>query len=135
MSRSRTDARRRPISGIGRISPSLAPGLVSCIAGLGLMLVLAVALGGCSSADLYLDRREHMHLSTGDAIAANKVTMMVDPWPPASAKKDILFNGDKMQVAAERYRTGKVIPPTSPTTSAAAPALTLSQGAALNGKP
>jgi hypothetical protein len=58
-----------------------------------------------------------MHLSAGDAIAANKVAQMVDPWPASSANKNIAFNGDKMQSAAERYRTGKIIQPRSPTTS------------------
>jgi hypothetical protein len=95
MSRSRTDA-ARPLA---------------------VAAVLAATLAGCSSADLYLDRRETMHLSAGDAIAANKVTHMVDPWPPASANKNIVFNGDKMQSAAERYRTGRIIQPKSPTTS------------------
>lgn len=80
-------------------------------------VLLAGLLAGCSNPDFYLDRREHMHLSTGDAIAANKVTHMVDPWPRASANKNIVFNGDKMQAAAERYRSGKIIQPVSPTTS------------------
>jgi hypothetical protein len=95
MSRSRTDA-ARPLAAVA---------------------VLAATLAGCSSADLYLDRRETMHLSAGEAMAANKVIHMVDPWPPASANKNIVFNGDKMQSAAERYRTGRIIQPKSPTTS------------------
>jgi hypothetical protein len=80
-------------------------------------LATAAALAGCS--DLYTDRREHIHLSAGEAIAANRVTHMVDPWPPYAGKREIVFNGDKMQAAAERYRTGKVIAPQSPTTSSA----------------
>ena len=39
---------------------------------------------------------------------------MVDPWPPYSGDKNIAFNGQKMQTAVERYRTGKVIPPADP---------------------
>jgi hypothetical protein len=84
---------------------------------LAVVAALAATLAGCSSADLYLDRRETMHLSAGDAIAANKVTHMVDPWPLASANKNIAFNGDKMQSAAERYRTGRIIQPKSPMTN------------------
>lgn len=103
MSRSGTEAGR---TGAGRLALAAA-------------LAAAAALGGCSSADLYLDRREHMHLSAGDALAANKVAQMVDPWPASSGNKNIAFNGDKMQSAAERYRTGKIIQPRSPTTSAA----------------
>ena len=45
---------------------------------------------------------------------------MVDPWPPHSANRNIAFNGEKMQTAVERYRTGQVIPPVNATTSSAA---------------
>ena len=59
-----------------------------------------------------------MALDGGDAIAANQVTQMVDPWPPHSGDKNIASNGQKMQIAVERYRTDTVIPPISSTTSA-----------------
>jgi hypothetical protein len=72
-------------------------------------------LAGCS--DIYLDHRETVALSGGDAIAANEATQMVDPWPPHSGDKNIGFNGQKMQSAVERYRTNTVIPPLAATTS------------------
>jgi hypothetical protein len=75
----------------------------------GVVLVAAAGLAGCS--DLYLDRRETVSLGAADAIAINRVTHMVDPWPPAAANRNPVFNGDKMQSAAERYRTGKIIQP------------------------
>jgi hypothetical protein len=68
---------------------------------------------------MYLDRRESISLSAGDALYSNQVTHMVDPWPAASANRDIAFNGQKMQGAVERYRTNRVIPPTNATTSSA----------------
>ena len=74
---------------------------------LALAAVLAM-LGGCSE---YLDRRDTIALSGGNAVATNKVTHMVDPWPRDSANRDIAFNGAKMETAIERYRTNKVIPP------------------------
>jgi hypothetical protein len=76
---------------------------------------LGVWLAGCS--DIYLDRRETVGLGSGDAVAANEVTQMVDPWPPNSGNKNIAFNGQKMQTAVERYRTNRVIPPINATTS------------------
>lgn len=85
------------------IAPALAGGLL---------------LAGCS--DIYFDRRESIVPSAGDAVAANKVTQMVDPWPPASANKNIAFNGEKMQTAVERYRQGRIIPPVNATTSSVA---------------
>ena len=50
----------------------------------------------------------------GDAVAANEVSEMVDPWPRNSGNKNIAFNGQKMQTAVERYRTGKVTAPADP---------------------
>lgn len=71
-------------------------------------------LAGCSNADLYLDRRDNIAPSGGDAVAANTVTQMVDPWPAYSGNKTIAFNGEKMQQAVARYRTGKEIQPEDP---------------------
>ncbi len=76
------------------------------------------ALGGCS--DIYLDRRDTISLASGEAMATNRVTHMIDPWSPASANRNIAYSGEKMQTAAERYRTGRVIPPVNATTSSVA---------------
>ena len=79
------------------------------------VLVCGILLAGCS--DIYFDRRETIVPSAGDAVAVNKVTQMVDPWPPASTNKNIAYNGEKMQSAIERYRQGRIIPPVNATTS------------------
>jgi hypothetical protein len=78
-------------------------------------LALSCALSGCS--DIYFDRRETVVPTAGDAKAINQVTMMVDPWPPYSANRNIAFNGERLQGAVERYRTHSVIRPMSPLTS------------------
>jgi hypothetical protein len=86
------------------------------------LAMLPAILGGCSE---YLDRRDTIALSGGNAVATDKVTHMVDPWPRDSANRDIAFNGAKMETAIERYRTNKVIPPRGTGTSStyeAAPA-------------
>jgi hypothetical protein len=85
-------------------------------------LVLAAVfatLAGCSE---YLDRRDTIALSGGNAVATDEVTHMVDPWPRNSANRDIAFNGDKMESAFESYRTNKVIPPVGTGTSTTYPA-------------
>jgi hypothetical protein len=83
--------------------------------------LLGATLAGCS--DLYTDRRDGISYASGEAMAANRVALMIDPWPPASRQRNIAYNGEKMQTAAERYRTGRIIPPVSATTSTvAAPA-------------
>ena len=80
-----------------------------------LSLLLGATLGGCS--DIYFDRRDTISLASGEAMAANRATMIIDPWPVASGRNNIAYNGEKAAVAAERYRTGRVIPPVNATTS------------------
>lgn len=75
-------------------------------------------LSGCS--EYYFDRRDTVSLHSGEAMAANRVVHMIDPWPPASGQRNIAYSGEKAAVAAERYRTGRVIPPVNATTSSAA---------------
>jgi hypothetical protein len=79
-------------------------------------LAAAIALGtmlaGCS--DMYFDRRDPVALGAGDAIAANEAMQTIDPWPPYSGNTNIAANGQRMQAAAERYRTDKVVPPVDP---------------------
>src|SRR3954451_4077817 len=79
------------------------------------ILLAATALGGCT--DMYLDRRDTVSFGAGDAVAANKVTQMVDPWPLRAGDRNIAFDGERMAAAAERYRTDKVNPPAGTGTS------------------
>jgi hypothetical protein len=72
------------------------------------LAAMFAVLGGCSE---YLDRRDSVALSGGNAVATNIVTHTVDPWPPASANRNLAFNGQKMETAVERYRTNRVIVP------------------------
>ena len=80
--------------------------------------LLGALLGGCS--EYYFDRRDGITLQSGEAMASNRVTHMIDPWPAASGNRNIAYNGEKAATAAERYRTGRVIPPVNVTTSSAA---------------
>lgn len=78
---------------------------------------LGAMLGGCS--DLYWDRRDTVTLHSGEASATNRITHMIDPWSAASGNRNIAYSGEKAAMAAERYRTGRVIPPVNATTSSA----------------
>jgi len=78
--------------------------------------MLGALLAGCSS-DIYFDRRETVALGAGDAVAANQVEQMVDPWPPYSSNKNLTFNGERMQRAVECYRADKVTQPADPNTT------------------
>jgi hypothetical protein len=79
------------------------------------MIAVCAALAGCS--DLYTDRRDTVAASAGDALFSNQVTQMVDPWPRASADRNIAFDGQRMQAAVQRYRENRVIEPVSAMTS------------------
>ena len=73
-----------------------------------LALGATTLLGACT--DMYLDRRDPVSFAAGDAVATNKVTHMIDPWPVYAGNRNIAFDGERMQAAAERYRTNKVTP-------------------------
>ena len=83
---------------------------------------LGMTIGGCSQ--IYLDRRDTLALSAGDGIAANQAVQVIDPWPPRSGNTNIVFNGQRMQAAAERYRTNTVVQPVDPMAPQAAVAAT-----------
>jgi hypothetical protein len=80
-----------------------------------LTVLFASFLSGCS--DIYYDRRETISVVSGEAMAANRVTHMIDPWPAVSGRREIAYSGERMQMAHERYRTGCITKPINATTS------------------
>jgi hypothetical protein len=98
--------------------------LVGASRGVAAAVMLGALLAGCS--DVYFERRESIALGAGDAVAANQVEQMVDPWPPNSSNRNLTFNGERMQRAVECYRIDKVTQPVDldPSTDAAPPRAT-----------
>lgn len=80
-------------------------------------VALCALVAGCS--DLYWDRRDTVSLHSGEAMAANRATMAIDPWSAASGNRNITYDGQKAATASERYRTGRIIQPVGATTSSA----------------
>lgn len=74
--------------------------------------MLAATLAACS--DTYLARRDTIVLGGGNAVAADQVMQMNDPWPPESRNTALAANGQRMQSAVERYRTNNVTQPIDP---------------------
>ena len=91
-------------------------------------VLLGSLVGGCS--DIYYDRRETVTFAAGEANAAAVATQIIDPWPAASANRNIVSNGSRVAGAIERYRTGKIIPPKGTGTNSAGfdPAAVSQQG-------
>jgi hypothetical protein len=79
------------------------------------VVLLGSFLAGCS--DIYYDRRETVSFAANDATASAQATQTIDPWPPASANRNIESNGARVAGAIERYRTGQIIPPRGMSTS------------------
>jgi hypothetical protein len=96
MCRPRTDART---SGPARLGAAAA-------------IVAIMLLGGCS--DIYMDHRDSISFTAGDAVEANKTAQIYDPWPQHSRNVNYAANGQRMQSAVERYRNNLVTPPVSP---------------------
>jgi hypothetical protein len=51
-------------------------------------------LGGCS----VLFRSPRQIAYSGDAVATNRVTQMIDPWPVASGRRNIAYSGERRRL-------------------------------------
>lgn len=69
-----------------------------------LLMIIAAGLGGCAE---YLDRKDTLAFSAGNAVQTNIVTHVADPWPANSRNKNFATNGQRMQRAIENYRCGR----------------------------
>jgi hypothetical protein len=61
-----------------------------------------IALGACTD---YLDRRETVSYSAGNAVAYNQAVHMIDPWPAHAKNTRIDTSGERMARAVRRYET------------------------------
>jgi hypothetical protein len=74
------------------------------------LLVCSVTLVLCGSAsawewdEQYVQRKQGVTLSAGNAHNVNAVTHMNDPWPPYVRYRRIPANGERMVGAVTRYR-------------------------------
>ena len=66
-----------------------------------LVTACAFYLGGCSE---YLDRRDTIRRSSGEAVQHNIATHVIDPWPKQAFVDPKTTSGERAQRAVERYR-------------------------------
>lgn len=79
-----------------------------------LLAVLAgIVLSGCYEDDRYryLAHGDSVTLGAGDAVAVNKATHTIDPWPPESNNTRIDQDGKRAEIAVKRYETNTSIEP------------------------
>jgi hypothetical protein len=104
--------------------PKIEPGIDGARRTVAAVVLLGALLAGCADPGLYFDRRDTVSFGAADAVAANEIAEMVDPWPPHSNDRNLTFNGERMQRAVECYRINKVTQPADldPSTDTGAPA-------------
>ena len=73
--------------------------------------VAATALAGCGyygndEGVRYLQRKDSVTLSAGDASRANAVAQTIHPWPPGVGNRKIPMEGSRAVRAMECYRQG-----------------------------
>jgi hypothetical protein len=61
-------------------------------------------VAGCQN---YAARRDTLAFHAGEAAAWNRAVHTVDPWPAASTRADIDFDGPRAVRAIERYEQGE----------------------------
>ena len=77
----------------------------------GLGLAVALICCGVAGCEPYEARRDTITSEVGNAVAHNVAVHTIDPWPPASSNQRIDVDGDRVLIAADRYKAGKQIPP------------------------
>jgi hypothetical protein len=72
-----------------------------------LLLSAAMASGACTSDQRheYLAHTDRVTNGAGDAVAANRATHTIDPWPVHSEKTQIDMDGKRAASASKRYET------------------------------
>ena len=71
-------------------------------AGVGVVTVLSLA----ACRDEYLDRRQGVTLTAGDAMAVNARVQTINPWPPTAHKSRMKTDGEYLRQTIETYREG-----------------------------
>jgi hypothetical protein len=77
------------------------------IALLSTLAVVSAALGGWDESD----RVEFVTRGVGDAIAVNKATQTIDPWPPYVKNRKLNLDGKRAGIAMHRYQMNRVLQP------------------------
>lgn len=77
-------------------------------AGCALLLISVLGVSGCNQ---YFERQDPISLGAGNAIAQNKVTQTINPWPPGSENPRHVSNGARALIAVRRYEKNESIEP------------------------
>jgi hypothetical protein len=75
--------------------------------------LVAWLAAGCTAEQRheYLAHSDTQTLGAGDAVAANKATHTINPWPVQAQNTQIDMDGKRAQLATKRYETNTSIQP------------------------
>jgi hypothetical protein len=73
--------------------------------------MVCLALSACTQyQNQYLERKDTVFLSSGDAVASNAAIQIPTPWPRYSNDTTIAMDGERIARAVDRYRVGEKQP-------------------------
>jgi len=67
-----------------------------------LLIAVGPVLAGCYES--HLARRDALSPWSGDAMAANRAILTIDPWPKAAWNKHLTHDGKRLAKAGDHYR-------------------------------
>ncbi|MEO1793874.1 MAG: hypothetical protein AAFU50_04610 [Pseudomonadota bacterium] len=70
----------------------------------GLLLASAIAVAACR--EDYLDRRQGVTLTGGDAMAVNARVQTINPWPPTAHQSRAKTDGEYLRQVIKTHREG-----------------------------
>ena len=69
-------------------------------------LVAVIAAAGLTACSEYMDRKNTIAFSAGNAVQTNVVTHVIDPWPRYVRNTNISHSGERMARAVRCYELG-----------------------------
>ncbi len=76
-----------------------------------LVPLVCLMLSACSQyANQYVERKDSIALSVGDAVASDAAVQIPTPWPRYSNETTIAIDGERIARAVARYRDGEKQP-------------------------
>ena len=73
-------------------------------------------LSGCSE---YVERREGISRTGGDAVRANIAVHVIDPWPPGAHDRRIIIDAERQTARTKAFNAGSTAPTRAETGAAA----------------
>ena len=81
------------------------------LAALSALALIAATQGAWDIECDQCDRTEFVTRGAGDAVAVNKATQTIDPWPAHACNRHLTMNGRRAGLAMQRYEVNRQLAP------------------------